>query len=118
MGVGVGNSFLIPDRRVGEHRCRLGFGSMLNGLEFFEEELNAGAGWGQGQIKVGVRNSFTIFMMGSMLNDLEFVKEEVNTGAGWGRGQIKVWVGVGNFFITLYLGCGQCQIFLNFLKKS
>ena len=30
------------------------FGSVSNNFEFFEEELNAGAGWGRGPIKVGV----------------------------------------------------------------
>ena len=33
-------------------------GSMSTNFEFFEEELNAGAGWERGQIKVGVGNSF------------------------------------------------------------
>ena len=35
-------------------------GSMSTDFEFLEEKLNAGAGWGQGQIKVGVwvGNSF------------------------------------------------------------
>ena len=33
-------------------------GSMSTNFEFFKEELNAGAGWGRGQIKVGVGNSF------------------------------------------------------------
>ena len=33
-------------------------GSMSTNFVFFEEELNAGAGWGLGQIKVGVGNSF------------------------------------------------------------
>ena len=31
---------------------------MSNNFEFFEEELNAGEGWGWGLIKVGVGNSF------------------------------------------------------------
>ena len=30
-------------------RFRLGSGSMSNNFEFFEEELNTGAGWGLGQ---------------------------------------------------------------------
>ena len=29
-------------------------GSMSTNFEFFKEELNAGVGWSQGQIKVGV----------------------------------------------------------------
>ena len=33
-------------------------GSMSTNFEFFEEELNVGAGWGQGQNTVEVRNSF------------------------------------------------------------
>ena len=39
-------------------RLRLGSGSLTTNLEFFEEELNTGVGWGQGQIKVVVDNSF------------------------------------------------------------
>ena len=37
-----------------------GSGSLTTNLEFFEEELNTGVGWGRGQIKVGVEvgNSF------------------------------------------------------------
>ena len=35
-------------------RLRLWSGSMSNNFEFFEEELNVGAGWGRGQIKDGV----------------------------------------------------------------
>ena len=38
----------------------MGSGSMLNKLELVKEELNAGAGWGRGQIKVGVGKSFLI----------------------------------------------------------
>ena len=37
---------------------RLMLGSMSTNFEFFEEELNAGEGWGRGLIKVGVGNSF------------------------------------------------------------
>ena len=39
-------------------RLRLGLGSLTTNLEFFKEELNTGVGWGRGQIKVGVGNSF------------------------------------------------------------
>ena len=35
-------------------RLRLGLGSMSNNFELFEEELNAGTGWGRDQIDVGV----------------------------------------------------------------
>ena len=31
---------------------------MSNNFEFFEEELNAGAGWGRGQIKAWIGNLF------------------------------------------------------------
>ena len=58
---------------------------MSNNFEFFEEELNASAGCGRGQLRLG---------SGSMSNYSEFFEEELNTGAGWGRGQIKVGVGV------------------------
>ena len=66
--------------------------------------MNAGVGWGQGQIKVGVGvidNLFGIFRRGvehrCWLGWVsEFLEEELNTGVGWDRGQIKV--GVGNSF--------------------
>ena len=51
---------------------------MTTNLEFFEEELNTGVGWGQGQIKVGV---------GSLTTNLEVLEEELNIGVGWGRGR-------------------------------
>ena len=63
----------------------------------FEEELNAGVGWGQGQIKVGV---------GSLTTNLEVLEEELNIGVGWGRGQIKVGVGVSKSFPTPDEGWG------------
>ena len=37
-------------------RLRLGSGSMSNNFEFFEEELNTGAGWGRGHIKGVIDN--------------------------------------------------------------
>ena len=61
VGVGVGNSFPTPDKgcsqyhkisnflRGVERRRRLGSGSLISNLEFLEEELNTGVGWGQGQ---------------------------------------------------------------------
>ena len=61
-------------------------------MEFLEEELNTGEGWGRGQIlRLG---------SGSLTTNLEFLEEELNTGVGWGRGQIKVGVGVGNSLPT------------------
>ena len=33
---------------------KVGVGVVVNNLEFFEEELNTGVGWGRGQMKVGV----------------------------------------------------------------
>ena len=65
---------------------------MSNNFEFFIEELNAGAGWGRDQIKVGV--SRLRFDSESMSNNFEFFEEELNAGAGWDRGQIKLGVGV------------------------
>ena len=85
----------------------MGSGSLTTNLEFFEEELNTGVGWGRGQIKVGVGvidNSFGIYRRGvehrcrlgsgPLTTNLEFIEEELNTDGGWGRSQIKVGVGV------------------------
>ena len=80
---------------------------MSTNFEFFEEELNAGAGWGRVRLRLG---------SGSLTTNLEFFEEELNTGVGWGRGQIKVGVGVGNSFLTPDLGWSH--LICNFSKRS
>ena len=58
---------------------------MTTNLEFFEEELNTGVGWGRVRLRLG---------LGPLTTNLKFFEEDLNTGVGWGRGQIKVGVGV------------------------
>ena len=42
-----------------------------------------------------------------MSSNFDFLEKELNAGAGWGQGKNKV--GVGNSFLTLDLGWGQCK---------